>query len=153
MDSLLIALLQWISANSTYNTENIRLPTVIEMTRQEITTEYYTDYPNKIPSSGVDERINALYNSEKEILYVLRASLMDDSDEFDTPQENPIWRETVLHELVHHIQWQTGQHKKWQCKRNGEWDAYYLGGKYLKQHFSDDPLPNRRFWANIYSRC
>lgn len=153
MDSLLEALLQWISDNSSYITKGIQLPTVVEMTRSQITNEFYTDHPNQAPSNGIDHRIKALYNAEKQILYVIQAKQMEYVDEFDSPTDNPAWREIVLHELIHHVQWQTGYVKDWQCERYGEKDAYLLGGKYLKQRASDDPLPNRIFWANIYSRC
>lgn len=153
MDLLLEVLLQWISANSSYDTMNIRLPTVVEMTRTEITREFYTDYPDKIPMNGVDDRINALYNAEKEILYVISATLATHADKFDSPHENPVWREIVLHELIHHVQWQSGRLKDWPCKRFGEKEAYLLGGKYLQQKATADPLLNRRFWASMYSRC
>lgn len=153
MEPLLEALLQWISDNSSYVTKDVRLPTVVEMTRTEITREFYADHPKQAPANGIDHRIKALYNAEKEILYVIRAEQMAHADEFDSPNDNPVWREIVLHELIHHVQWQTGHVKDWLCERYGEKEAYILGGQYLKQRASDDPIPNRIFWANIYSRC
>lgn len=67
--------------------------------------------------------------------------------------ENPILTERLLHELVHHLQFQSGATDSYLCPAQGELEAYRLGGLYFKQRYIEDPMPNRRFWAHVYSRC
>ncbi|WP_425426577.1 hypothetical protein [Antarctobacter heliothermus] len=64
-----------------------------------------------------------------------------------------MFREILLHELVHHVQRNTGLWDEWACPAIGETEAYRLGGRYLRQTRTADPLPNRNFWAAIYARC
>lgn len=67
--------------------------------------------------------------------------------------KNPILTERLLHELVHHVQYQSGTMAKFTCTALGEKEAYRLGGLYFNRHHVVDPMPNRNFWANAYSRC
>ena len=68
-------------------------------------------------------------------------------------EDNPILTERLLHELVHHVQFQTGANKSYPCQAFGEKEAYLLGQRYFKQRHIEDPFPNRMFWAHVYSRC
>lgn len=153
MDALIDALLDWIGQNSPYDTRQIAHPAVIALSPQDLTREMYTGVAHLIPESGVDTRLNALYAHKEHTIYILNAASIDGADAFETATENPLWREILLHELVHHVQWQTGEADTWMCDAQGEEVAYHLGGKYLLQNNTPDPLPNRMFWARIYARC
>lgn len=153
MDALIDALLDWIGQNSRYETAGISHPIVIEMTPEELTRELYTGIPHLIPDGGVDDRVNALYAHAEETIYILSADTIDGASDFDTPTENPLWREILLHELVHHVQWETGESQTWVCDAQGETIAYQLGGAYLAQTHTYDPMGNRMFWAQMYARC
>jgi len=116
MDILVALLLNWLSEHSTYDTTGIPLPTIIELSPEELTREYYSDHQER----GL---------------------------------ENPLFQERLLHELVHHFQYQLGKHKTYLCKNQGELEAYMYGGKFLQLQNVRDPLPNRRVLAHLYSRC
>ena len=156
MEEIALLLMLWIGNNTDYNTADIPLPAIVEMTPKEITTEMYTDYPDKIPEDGVDERINALYSYEdgpNGTIYVIDADLTDGAKEYDDPLENPVFQERLLHELVHHAQRLSGELHRMPCRNFGEKQAYLLGGEFLRRQNITDPMPNRNFWAHIYSRC
>ncbi|WP_425092822.1 hypothetical protein [Tropicimonas sp. S265A] len=156
MNEVLAALMLWISANTAYDTTGMPLPEVIEMTPQELTAEYYTDAPQLMPAKGVDERIQALYSIEEGPhgrVYILDADLVPGAADGDDAYDNPLFREMLLHELVHHVQHVSGVADSYLCPAQGEVEAYRVGGVYLKQVHADDPMPNRAFWAHMYSRC
>ena len=153
MDALIDLLLDWISQNSQHDTSNIDHPVVRVLSPNAITTEMYTGVAHLIPDDGVDERINALYAHGEDTIYILDSIYVDGADAFADPTQNPLWREILLHELVHHVQWETGLAETWMCDAQGELEAYHLGGVYLEQQNTADPLPNRAFWARMYSRC
>ena len=156
METIALALMMWIGSHTHYNTANIPLPEIVEMTPTEITKEAYTDNPGGIPEGGVDPRINALYSytdGPNGTIYIISASLTDDADEYDSPIENVIFQERLLHELIHHSQRMSGEVAQMPCRNFGEKEAYLLGGKFLRANNVDDPMPNRNFWAHIYSRC
>lgn len=67
--------------------------------------------------------------------------------------DDRVLTERLLHELVHHLQFQTGVNKTFKCLAYSELEAYRLGGLYFKRRHIEDPMPNRNFWAPIYSRC
>ena len=156
MESITLMLMLWIGNNSEYRTTDLPAPQVVEMTPAEITTEFYTDHPDKIPASGVDERVNALYSFEDGpdgTIYIIAANLKDGSEDYRNPNDNPIFQEALLHELVHHTQRLNGIYNTIPCRNFAEKEAYLLGGKFLKQQQVEDPMPNRNFWAHMYSRC
>ena len=157
MDSLAISLMAWIAANSSYDTANMEIPKIVQMTAQEITREAYSDHPKLVPENGVDERVFALYSFEdgaNGTIYILKAELADDGAAPDEPAwKSPIFQERLLHELVHHAQYQSGAYETFPCKSFGEREAYELGGKFLAERYTSDPLPNRMFLSRIYSRC
>ncbi|WP_108257710.1 hypothetical protein [Mangrovicoccus ximenensis] len=156
MELLIDALLEWISAETGRTVAGVPPPQVVAMTPQELTQEYYADHPYLIPEDGKDERIQALYaasDGPDGTIYILAAEAFADAPEFENPQDNPVWREVLLHELVHHLQWQNGEPDTWQCRGHGEREAYLLGGRYLRRTRTADPMPNRNFWAHAYSRC
>lgn len=156
MDGLLEALLAWIGDNSAYAVTDLPMPVVLELSAEELTREYYTGVAHLIPEDGVDDRLNALYapgDGQHGTIYIIEAKGVEGSADFDHPSENPLFREILLHELVHHVQVQSGAAENWQCLSLGEQEAYALGGRYLKQTGTPDPMPNRTFWGAIYARC
>ncbi|MGB0661086.1 MAG: hypothetical protein ACPGNV_13035 [Mangrovicoccus sp.] len=156
MTELLIALLAWIGANSPYETAEIPLPQVIPMTPAEITAEFYSaaQAPPANTAPEIDPRILGLYDMTGDgRIFIIAPELTDGVQPGEDPLENPIFQERLLHELVHHVQHQTGAYDGFLCQAQGEADAYMLGGLYLARRHVSDPLPNRHFWARIYSRC
>ena len=156
MDALMDALLEWIEGHSAYEVTDLPTPEVLQLSPEELTREFYTGVAHLMPEDGVDERLNALYapgDGTHGTIYILQASVIDGAEEFERPTENPLFREILLHELVHHVQVHSGASEKWACLSMGEQEAYALGGLYLRQTNTPDPLPNRHFWGAIYSRC
>lgn len=172
MEELITALLLWIGSNTTYKVHDIPQPEVRLLGPQELTDEYYSGTDAHRPESGIDSRIYALYNqvdSVNGIIYLLDPRLNDElktefqntfksvSDRSKPLQsewyEHPVFQEQLLHELIHHVQYQSGAVDQFPCPAHGELEAYLLGGKYLKLRYATDPLPNRKVLAFIYSRC
>jgi hypothetical protein len=109
-----------------------------------------------MPDDGVDERLNALYapgDGAHGTIYIIAPRHVENASDYDQPIDNPLFREILLHELVHHAQHHSGAADDWVCLSIGEAEAYRLGGIYLRDLRVDDPLPNRNFWGAIYSRC
>lgn len=152
MENIALMLMLWVGTNTDYNTAEITLPAIVEMTPEEITTEAYTDNPEKIPEDGVDKRVKALYSYEdgpNGTIYIIDADLTDDAQAYD----DPVFQEKLLHELIHHAQRLSGELHRMPCRNFGEKEAYLLGGEFLRRQNITDPMPNRNFWAHIYSRC
>jgi len=147
MGELVAALLLWIGAHTAYPVEGIPLPEVRLVSAREITAEYYAEAQlSAYERPEVDERIWALYDMEggaNGIVYVVN----------DQPLDDVLFQERLLHELVHHVQRVNGAYDRFLCRAQGEREAYLLGGKFLKERHAEDPLPNRNFWAAMYSRC
>lgn len=150
LESVVSSLLVWIAANSGYDTAEIQHPDIQVVTPEEITAEYYSDMLAYMPDSGVDPRIKALYAPNDGTGGTIYLRLTEDIADI---QENIEAQEVLLHELVHHVQWQTGAPTRWKCTNEGELEAYMLGAEYLRQHSNQDYLFSRRTWAQIYSEC
>ena len=156
MDPLLDALLAWIGTNTDYDVARVPRPALVELSPEALTRELYADAPQLIPDDGVDDRLIALYSHEDGphgTLYVLAPEDVTGAEAFADPTDNPVFREIVLHELIHHVQWQTGAADTWPCPSRGEEEAYLLGGRYLFETDTPDPIPDRAFWARAYSTC
>ncbi|KEO55169.1 DUF6647 family protein [Thioclava pacifica] len=156
MEALVEALMQWIGDHSDLKVANLTPPEIVMMSPEELTREFYSDAPDLLPEDGVDDRVNALYaasDGQVGTIYLLAPEAVPDAKYYDDPMENPFFREVLLHELVHHVQWQTKLNESWACPREGEKQAYILGGRYLHAVGATDPLPNRMFWAHMYSLC
>ena len=157
MNGLATALMAWIAANSTYDTAIMPIPEIVLMTPIELTAEAYSDTPDLIPDSRVDDRVLALYSFEdgaNGTVYLLapeQPNILVDPEELS--EFDPLFEERLLHELVHHVQRMSGAYDAFPCRNFGELQAYQLGGSYLRQRNVEDPLPNRNFRAHIYSRC
>lgn len=156
MEFLIDALITWIGDNTEYDVTDMPHPAVIALSPEELTREYYSGVAHLMPDDGVDERLNALFSREdgpNGTIFLLASNFIEHSGEFDSPHDNPLFREILLHELVHYVQWKSGTSDGWDCLAMGEPEAYTLGGRYLRQTRTTDPLPNRLFWGRIYARC
>lgn len=156
MEALINLMLEWVAGNSPYDTADMPHPVVVELSPEALTLEFYDGIASLLPEDGVDERLNALFavtDGPHGTIYILDANVIEGAGEYDDPHDNPLWREILLHELVHHAQAQSGVSAGWACLRHGEMEAYTLGGRYLKERRITDPMPNRMIWAHAYSRC
>ena len=156
MDALIAMLLSWLASNSQYETGAIPHPRVIEFSPEELTQEYYINSPQMLPADGVDDRIMALYSwndGDQGTIYILGSDYTEIPLSQETGWENPLFQERLLHELVHHVQYYTGEYETFDCTKQGEFAAYTYGGQFLKQQSVADPLPNRHVLAHLYSRC
>lgn len=157
MDTLVASLMLWIGANSAYDTNALPMPHVQIMTPAQLTAEYYTS--SGLPAAArpdIDPRVMALYDFEAPPhgrIYIIDPALTEGMRPGEDPLDNPVFQERLLHELVHHVQRLSGAYDEFKCPAQGEIEAYRLGGVFLERRHADDPLPNRAFWARIYSRC
>lgn len=155
MEALLAMLLTWLADNTEMDTENIPRPTVIELSPEELTKEYYSDSA-VVAASPVDNRLLALYSwtdGPSGTIYILGRKYLGVSAGDDAGLDNPIFQERLLHELVHHVQYHNGQYNEFDCAKQGELAAYLIGGKFFRNIKITDPLPNRQHLARRYSRC
>ncbi|WP_425102352.1 hypothetical protein [Tropicibacter sp. S64] len=153
MNALATALMAWIAAHSSYDTATMPLPDIALLTPEALTAEFYRDAPQDIPASRVDARVIALYSHEDGPHGTIFLLTPEPAWPGDDPLQDPIFQEQLLHELVHHAQRLSGVMDSWQCRNQGEREAYRLGGLFLARNHATDPLPNRAFWGEIYSRC
>ncbi|WP_417721920.1 hypothetical protein [Salipiger sp.] len=156
MDALIDALLDWIADHSAREIADVPHPVVLELSPRELTREFYSGVASLMPEDGVDERVNALFavtDGPHGTIYILDARGIEGAAEYDDPHDNPLWREILLHELVHHVQHVSGEARGWACRNAGEMEAYVLGGRYLRERRVSDPMGNRMFWARAYSTC
>ncbi len=172
MEQLISSLMIWISANTSYNVSNISHPEVRLLSPHEMTEEYYSGTDAPRPESGIDSRVFALYSQDDAsngVIFLLDPRL---NNELTTESvgaatlalnrsaplhtdwlENPVFQEQLLHEMIHHVQYQSGTINDFPCPAYGEKEAYLLGGLYLTRRHANDPLPNRKVLAHMYSRC
>ena len=150
IEALVGSLLVWIASNSTYDTSNLEQPNVLLVSAEEITAEYYSDAPEYAPDSGIDPRIRALYSPLEGEHGTIYLRFSDSPDEL---YDDISTQEVLLHELVHHVQWQSGVAENWRCQNEGEIEAYALGAEFLRQESVQDHFLSRRAWAQVYSAC
>lgn len=121
-----------------------------------MTLEAYAANPDKIPKDGIDERIFALYSIDAGVsgtVFITHPNFNQGAEKYQNPSDNPVFQERLLHELIHHTQNYSGVYERIPCRNFSEKEAYMLGGVFLKQHRIRDPMPNRVYFANLYSRC
>ena len=150
IETLMGSLMMWIAANSTYDTANIGQPNVLLVSAKAITAEYYSEAPEHAPVGGVDPRIKALYTPLEGENGTIYLRFTGEPDEL---YDDIVTQEILLHELVHHVQWQAGVAETWRCQNEGELEAYALGAEFLRQESYQDHFLSRRAWAQIYSAC
>ncbi|MGR3370938.1 MAG: hypothetical protein ACU0CC_09330 [Sagittula sp.] len=155
MDALIDLLLDWIGENSAYQTSDLDPPAVVELGPKELTREYYYGRAHLIPEDGVDDRLNAIYianEGPEGTIFILSPDQIDGAENFADPRDNPLWREVLLHELVHHAQHDHGA-ETWTCISLSESEAYQMGGAFLREMNVPDPMKDRTASDKIYKSC
>lgn len=160
MEAVIDLLLAWIGENSQYDTSHLARPQVVELSAEDLTTRYYEGMAHKskqndAPADGVEDRLNALYiggEDEAGTVYIRPAATIEGAQYFENPYDNPLWREILMHELVHHAQ-HAAQGTAWTCVARGEAEAYHMGGLFFAQKHWPDPMQNREIWKVLYHDC
>jgi hypothetical protein len=156
MESLAASLLIWIATYSSLPATLLRPPPITLLSPEAMTAMYYKESGSSMKAPEVDPRVMGYFRREGAdagTIYLISPDRVPQASRFLDPLENPIFRERLLHELVHYVQWATGQYSRFVCPAQGELAAYSLGGSYLRSLGVIDPMPNRDFWAPHLSRC
>jgi hypothetical protein len=156
MESLAAALLVWIATYSLLPAMVLRPPAVKLLSPEAMTAMYHKETGSALKAPAVDPRVMGYFRREGAdagTIYLIDPDRVPQARRFLDPLENPIFRERLLHELVHYVQWATGQYNQFVCPAQGELAAYSLGGAYLRSLGVVDPMPNREFWVPHLSRC
>ncbi len=115
-DSLKVALLEWIGANSEYDDSEILVsPPEVRFCEHGSTLIY------EGRAIHFDDRLNGVYDETTK--QICLAKPWDPSRTRD--------QGVLLHELVHHVQFQS---KSWACPKTTEWEAYKLQEKWLLEN-------------------
>ncbi len=114
-ESFKVALLEWIGANSGYDVSAmLASPPKVSFCKHGSTLVY------KGKAIHFDDRLNGVYDETTE--QICLAEPWDASNIEDAG--------ILLHELVHHVQYQT---KAWPCPKATEWEAYKLQEAWLHE--------------------
>lgn len=155
IEQVAMTLLVWISTHSSYQmAAKLPPPPIVSMSSQELATLVRNRAGPEGQESLASWMVHGYYSTDgpdRGTIYIVHPSETPGAELFSDAAENPIWRERLLHELVHHAQHVSGA--QFECSQKRELSAYYLGGVYLQQRAVADPLPDRiliAFWA---SRC
>ncbi len=133
MKEILVAMMLWLSANTSYNI-NHPLPTVKFMPQTELNSMFYS---GEIPKGN---HLYGMYSLEEDTIILP-----------DTWNPNEAWDMGVLlHELVHYVQ--DVNEIKFDCVAQMEKDSWPLQKEYLKEvHdyvWDYDPM-----WYMVISTC
>lgn len=157
IEQIAVALLLWIASHSSYKTAGqLPPPPIVLMSAQQLTALVRDRAGLSADEAGNQWRVHGYYSLDDEdrgTIYVVHPAETPGAELFGDPAENPIFRERLLHELVHYAQYGTGAIKDLECPAMREIPAYHLGGVYLKERAVADPLPDRMFLAFWASRC
>jgi hypothetical protein len=160
MEALVLSLLLWLSANSDYQVAHLSPPQVRLLSPQAMTALYYeqagavSGAPAGAPK--VDTRIQGYFSwaaNAPGTIYLVHPEDTPGAASYTDPTDNPLFRERLLHELVHFAQRAGGAYARFDCPAQGEFDAYRLGGIYLHQLGVPDPMPGRIVWMRRLSAC
>ena len=115
-ESLKIALLKWIGANSEYNaSRTLANPPEVKFCEHGSTLVY------EGKAIHFDSRLNGVYDETTKQICLAKpwhaSSVKDQS--------------VLLHELVHHVQFES---KNWPCPKATEWEAYKLQEAWLLEN-------------------
>ena len=158
METLALSLLLWLSANSGYEVSGLEAPPVRLLDPEAMTALYYAQSVSGVPVGApkVDRRIHGFFSwteAPRGAIYLIQPQDTPGAASFADPTDNPLFRERLLHELVHFAQHASGAYTRFDCPAQGEFDAYRLGGIYLRQLGVPDPLPGRLAWVRRHSAC
>jgi hypothetical protein len=155
MEALILSLLHWIGAHSEYETARLPAPPVVLLSPAALTARVHGKHGNAT-EGDVDPRILGFFSLAAETMgtiYLIRPEETPGADQYADPTENPIFRERLLHELVHYAQHASGDMARFRCPSQGELAAYRLGGNYLRELHVPDPLRHRDWLARAVVQC
>ena len=134
MKEILTALMIWLGANTTLDT-NHDIPKVVFLPQEKMEQMYYVDEPEKLPNE-----LHGIYDTDSDTI-ILR----------DTWDRRKPWDMGVLvHEMVHYLQDMNSM--DFQCTAQMEKDAWPIQQKYLKdQHDYDWEYDS--LWYMVISTC
>ena len=133
MKEILTALMIWIGANSTLDT-NHDIPVVLFLTQEQMEQMYYGDHERQKDS------LHGLYNTEDNVIIL--------PDTWD--RRRPWDLGVLLHEMVHYLQDQNNM--VFACMANMERDAWPLQKKYLTEVHSFE-WNYDELWHHMISTC
>lgn len=141
METLFIALLSWIVANSTYAMPTT-LPKIEYRTEIEMRRMHLCENVEKCDDATLPEiHVAALYDHKPRLMYL--------SEGFDP--EDPRNKATLVHELTHHLQGLAGKFVKDACIGPLEREAYNIENRWLaSQHF---PVPEMTLAQMMAQSC
>jgi hypothetical protein len=128
MKEVLLGLLLWISQNTglVYDGEG-GLPEVKQVEARTLATLFFKDqipaYLSPTDVQRMTEHIEAIYHPDSKTIYVRNGVDMTSID----------GKSTLVHELVHFLQYQNGIDRKVACVNALERDAYRAQAAYLRQ--------------------
>ena len=122
-EDLVSGLLGWINHHSSFDYDIENLPEIKKVSARQIAE---VAFGGKLPEAVNPQslQIFGLYNFNEKAVYLL------DSIDLETDEGKGI----LLHELVHYLQYQTGEDDNVQCKNELESLAYVLEAKFLESH-------------------
>ena len=134
MKEILTALMIWLGANTTLDT-NHDIPKVVFLPQEKMEQMYYVDEPEKLPNE-----LHGIYDTDSDTI-ILR----------DTWDRRKPWDMGVLvHEMVHYLQDMNSM--DFQCTAQMEKDTWPIQQKYLKdQHDYDWEYDS--LWYMVISSC
>lgn len=160
MESLAMSLLLWLAAHSSYDATRAGVPPIHLLSPEAMTAMYYEQVSGRsgVPAGApqVDRRIQGYFSwtePPQGAIYLVRPEDTPGAASHADPATNPLFRERLLHELVHFAQHASGAYAHFACPAQGEFDAYRLGGIYLRELGVPDPLPGRMAWMRRYGTC
>ena len=156
MEALVSALLAWLDTNADYPLEGVPPPIVRELDAEALTAESRGEPHDGVAPGEADPRVLALYSRRDGphgTIYILEAASTPGLQPGEPPLENPVFRERLLHELVHHVQFHTGAYAAFACRELAEVDALRLGALYLRRHRVFEWPGRRQRALHEASRC
>jgi hypothetical protein len=158
MDHLVMTLLLWLATNSSYQVAEHAPPAVKLLTPAALTAlvRERSGIAAEPGEPEVDARLNGMFvpiDGPRGTIYLVRAEDTPRAAEHPVPSDNPVFRERLLHELVHYAQHASGEAANYRCPSQGELAAYRLGSFYLRQLGIADPMRNRRAVAFMQTLC
>ena len=133
MKELLVSLMLWIGANTSYSVD-LSLPEVIRMDRAPLEYQYFQ---GKVPK---DSDIHGFYNLKDKKIYIRG----------EYPLGHPWAQGLLLHELLHYVQ--DMNREVFLCIAEMEKDVWPLQQKYLKEVHNYD-WEYDALWYIVISTC
>jgi hypothetical protein len=126
-EDLVAGLLGWINHHSSFEYDVETLPEIKKVSARQIAE---VAFGGKLPKAVNPKNLQifGLYNFNEKAVYLL------DTIDLETDEGKGI----LLHELVHYLQYQTGQDDNVKCKNELESLAYVLEAKFLESHEHHD---------------